>query len=124
MKIKLIPILIPFVIMFMLASCDAEITENYNYKISYKKEETPIHPKKNYDNTVVLVRTDNFIEEKLGILKYDGYEQLFPGSNWYRIKLNPKNSAEEALDYLKEKKSFDDVDFEYIISLRNVKKGH
>ena len=81
-------------------------------KINKHKEE----PKEQYNEGVVLVKSEHFKVSMLGDLSYRSVEELYKNSSWYKVELQKDKSTSEAVNYLSDLDVFDDVTYDYIMA--------
>ncbi len=120
---KFLSLLLVLFTVFSLFACgekesaviDEEIVKSDNSYVELLSTEKRQTPHGEYNEGVVLVKSDNFNEGLLGNLKFKEVKQLYIGSKWYEVVLDETVSTTEAIDYLLELNTFEKVDYDYIM---------
>jgi len=72
-------------------------------------------PTGDFNDGVILLKSNSLTSNDLGDLKYKSYEQLFRGSSWYRVILNDGVDTIESVKYLASLNKFENIDYDYVL---------
>lgn len=73
-------------------------------------------PRGDFNEGVILVKSEDFREEMLGELAYTDVRPLYRDSLWYKVSLADDADTTQSVKLLRELDVFDRVDYDYIMS--------